>query len=271
MALASVLNSDCADFSIDSCQPFGYDCGPEHSGLGFESTPGDSLSFSVKNPLYAGAEDGVERKIEFLHGTTTLAFKFQHGVIVAVDSRATAGSYIASQTVKKVIEINPYLLGTMAGGAADCSFWERLLARQCRIYELRNKERISVAAASKLLANMVYQYKGMGLSMGTMVCGWDKRGPGLYYVDSEGNRVCGDLFAVGSGSMYAYGVMDSGLRFDLTVEEACELARRAIYQATYRDAYSGGQVNLYHVHGKGWTRVSQDDVLMLHQQYKDQA
>jgi hypothetical protein len=34
-----------------------------------------------------------------------------------------------------------------------------------RLYELRNKERISVAAASKLLANMVYAYKGMGLSM----------------------------------------------------------------------------------------------------------
>lgn len=113
-----------------------------------------------------------------LKSCNTRSTQFQHGVIVAVDSRATAGSYIASQTVKKVIEINPYLLGTMAGGAADCSFWERLLARQCRIYELRNKERISVAAASKLLANMVYQYKGMGLSMGTMVCGWDKRGPG---------------------------------------------------------------------------------------------
>jgi hypothetical protein len=38
----------------------------------------------------------------------------------------------ASQSVKKVIEINPYLLGTMAGGAADCSFWERVLAQQCR-------------------------------------------------------------------------------------------------------------------------------------------
>ena len=35
----------------------------------------------------------------------------------------------------------------------------------CSIYELRNKERISVAAASKLLANTVYNYKGMGLSM----------------------------------------------------------------------------------------------------------
>ena len=47
----------------------------------------------------------------------------------------------------------------------------------CRVYELRNKECISVGATSKLLANMVYQYKGMGLSMGAMVCGWDKRGP----------------------------------------------------------------------------------------------
>ena len=36
----------------------------------------------------------------------------------------------ASQTVKKVIEINPYLLGTMAGGAADCQYWERNLGRQ---------------------------------------------------------------------------------------------------------------------------------------------
>jgi 20S proteasome alpha/beta subunit len=38
----------------------------------------------------------------------------------------------ASQTVKKVIEINPFLLGTMAGGAADCQFWERNLGRQVR-------------------------------------------------------------------------------------------------------------------------------------------
>merc|ERR1712071_490163 len=84
-------------------------------------------------------------------------------------------------------------------------------------------------------------------------------------------RVCGDLFAVGSGSMYAYGILDSGLHKDLTVKEACELARRAIYQATFRDAYSGGQVNLYHVHSEGWTRVSQDDVLLLHQQYAEKA
>ncbi len=135
--------------------------------------------------------DSFEREVvEYVkpnHGTTTLGFIFQGGVIIAVDSRASQGSYIceccscwmhwlrsacahtrgkshpstavsvlvgqggcyshaslsgmltslpctpapaASQTVKKVIEINPYLLGTMAGGAADCQFWERNLGRQ---------------------------------------------------------------------------------------------------------------------------------------------
>lgn len=43
------------------------------------------------------------------------------------------GSYIGSQTVKKVIEINDRLLGTMAGGAADCSFWERRLTLMARM------------------------------------------------------------------------------------------------------------------------------------------
>merc|ERR1711937_944578 len=161
--------------------------------------------------------DDQPAQIKFNHGTTCLAFKFKHGVMVATDSRATAGGYIASQEVKKVIEINPFLLGTMAGGAADCQFWERVLAKECRLYELRNKERISVAAASKLLANMVYQYKGMGLSMGTMVCGWDQAGPGLYYVDNDGVRIKGDMFSVGSGSTYAYGVIDSGYDYNMSI------------------------------------------------------
>lgn len=49
--------------------------------------------------------------------------------------------------------------------AADCQYWETYLGIQCRLHELRNRERISVAAASKYLSNLVYSYKGMGLSM----------------------------------------------------------------------------------------------------------
>merc|ERR1719497_16689 len=154
--------------------------------------------------------------MDFKKGTTTLGFRFQGGIIIAVDSRASMGSYIGSQTVKKVIEINDFLLGTMAGGAADCSFWERRLALLCRLHELRHKERISVAAASKLLANIFYGYRGQGLSCGTMVAGWDKKGPSLYMVDDEGSRYQGKVFSVGSGSTFAYGVLDSGYKHDLS-------------------------------------------------------
>ena len=69
------------------------------------------------------------------------------------------------------------------------------------------------------------------------------QGPGLYYVDSDGTRLSNDMFSVGSGATYAYGVLDSGYKWDLTVEEAIQLGRRAIYHATHRDAYSGGVVN----------------------------
>jgi len=206
--------------------------------------------------------------MDFKKGTTTLGFVFKHGVIISVDSRASMGSYIGSQTVKKVIEINDFLLGTMAGGAADCSFWERHLARLCRMYELRHKERPSVAAASKMLANIFHQYKGRGLSCGTMVAGWDNKGPQLYMVDDQGDRHKGNVFSVGSGSTYAYGVLDTGYHWDLTLEEAIELGRRSIYHATHRDGASGGVVRVYHVHEKGWTRcIAGEDVDSLHWMY----
>lgn len=205
------------------------------------------------------------------HGTTTLGFIFQGGIIIAVDSRASQGSYISSQSVKKVIEINPFLLGTMAGGAADCQFWERNLGRQCRLYELAHGKRITVRAASKLLANTVYSYRGMGLSMGTMVAGWDAAGPGLYYVDSDGQRTSGKVFSVGSGSLYAYGVLDEGYNWDLSVEDAIELGQRAIYHATFRDAASGGCVSVYHVTENGWKKMRGEDVGDLHFKYYPNA
>ena len=35
-----------------------------------------------------------------------------------------------------------------------------------------------------------------------------KQGPALFYVDDSGQRLKGDLFSVGSGSTFAYGVLD---------------------------------------------------------------
>jgi len=230
----------------------------------------DPALFCRSNFASACGNQDAAQTVKFAKGTTTLAFKFQGGIIVSVDSRSTMGNYIASQTVKKVIEINPFLLGTMAGGAADCSFWERNLGMQCRLYELRNKKRISVAAASKLLANTMNSYRGYGLSMGTMITGWDETGPQLYYVDNDGTRLHGNLFSVGSGSMYAYGVLDTFYRDDLTVEEAIDLGKRAIYHATHRDAASGGISNLYHVTKSGWKKIHAIDANDMHYEFAEE-
>lgn len=206
--------------------------------------------------------------IKFSHGTTTMAFIFDGGVLVAVDSRASMGSYIGSGTVKKVIPISKYLLGTMAGGAADCSFWERNLALQCRLHELREGKRISVAAASKLLGNTVYSYRGRGLSMGTMISGWDeKKGPSLYYIDSDGTRLKGNMFVCGSGGTYAYGVLDSEYRPDLSLDEAIELGKRAIWHATHRDAYSGGTINVFCIQEDGVKQHFAGDMNSLADKY----
>jgi 20S proteasome subunit beta 5 len=80
-------------------------------------------------------------------------------------------------------------------------------------------------------------------------------------------RLRGNLFAVGSGSTYAYGILDTYYRFDMTDEEAIDLGQRAIYHATHRDAYSGGINNLYLVKPTGWIKISSIDVNDLHDKY----
>jgi 20S proteasome subunit beta 5 len=211
------------------------------------------------------ADKMTKKLTDFKKGTTTLGFIYEGGILIAVDSRASMGSFIGSQKVRKVIEINDYLLGTMAGGAADCMFWERRLAQWCKLYELRHGEKVPVSAASQYLANMITQYRGYGLSMGTMIAGWDNREQGLYYVDDDGTRLKGYLFSVGSGSTYAYGILDSKYRYNMTREEAITLGREAIYHATHRDAGSGGVVRVYNIIRDGWEKIiDAEDVNLIH-------
>lgn len=194
----------------------------------------------------------IRNTIKPQHGTTTLAFKFKHGMIIAVDSRATAGSYIASQSVKKVIEINKYLLGTMAGGAADCYYWETLTGLYAKEYELKNNKRITAAEASMYLSNCVYRYKNYGLSMSTMICGYDGDIPRIYNVTDEGSRIEHSMFSVGSGSTIAHGVLSSRYDYNMSKDDALKLGKDAIFHAGHRDAYSGGSVNLYFMDAEGW-------------------
>jgi 20S proteasome subunit beta 5 len=221
----------------------------------------------IKNHLhfsYQREQNADGTKMAAFHGTTCLSFIYNGGIVIAVDSRATGGSFVHSGTVMKILDIAPCMVGTMAGGAADCQYWLRDLGRIYRLHKFRYQQPLTVAAASKILVNGLYRYKGYNLSIGTMICGYDNTGPHIFYIDNDGSRLCGKRFSVGSGSTHAYGVLDSCWKDDMTKEEACELGRRAIYHATFRDSGSGGRVSVCHITQAGAEHVSLTDVLDMH-------
>ncbi|XP_031612902.1 proteasome subunit beta type-11a [Oreochromis aureus] len=240
----------------------------------------------------------VQRPFRLAHGTTTLGFIFQGGVIAAADTRASAGGLVACPAVHKITPIHSHLVVTSSGSGADCMLWERILIREIRLYQLRHGHRLSIRATAKLLSSMLHPFKGTEMCVALTLCGWDKQegatdcatsledsswmtddsslavfsnqnitattspnsGPKLIYVCSDGARLQGDVFSVGSGSPYAYGVLDRELRWSLSKGEAISLAREAVFRATHRDAYSGNNVDLFHITAQGWSQRKREDL-----------
>ncbi|CAO4363573.1 unnamed protein product [Caenorhabditis nigoni] len=183
------------------------------------------------------------KSMQFRKGTTTLAFVYEPatpndkgGIIVAVDSRASSGEYISSKSVRKIFDINDRMVATMAGGAADCQFWTRIVAKYCTLYELREKNSITVSAASKYFDN--YGYGGQG----SMVAGWLlEKGPQIFKVDSEDDRCQLKVCSVGSGSLNAYGILDNHYKPKMTDEEARKSL--TIMSTNYSTSGSGGYLS----------------------------
>ena len=51
-----------------------------------------------------------------------------------------------------------------------------------------------------------------------MIAGNDEKGQHLYFNDNDGLRLMGDMFSCGSGSTYAYGVLDTHYKYDMSLE-----------------------------------------------------
>ncbi|KAM9789901.1 proteasome subunit beta type-11a [Neosynchiropus ocellatus] len=222
----------------------------------------------------------IRRPFPLTHGTTTLGFIYQGGVIAAADTRASAGGLVACPSVSKITPIHSHLVVTSSGSGADCMLWERILMREIRLYQLRHKRRLSISGTAKLLSFMLHPFKGTDVCVALTLCGWDKSttyaieahtpattqstsphsGPSLIYVCSDGERLHGNVFSVGSGSPYAYGILDRALQWDMSRDEAISIAREAVFRATHRDAYSGNNVDIFHVTTDGWSRRQREDL-----------
>lgn len=95
MALADVLHGD----SIHFQRPHGLNWDSDQRNLGFRSEFGDGNNFALKASLNGDHEDGVERKIEFLHGTTTLAFKVSQRWCANISIPSSQGNRLKQGTI----------------------------------------------------------------------------------------------------------------------------------------------------------------------------
>lgn len=180
-----------------------------------------------------------------LKGTTTIGLVFADGVILATEKRATMGNLIASKKAKKVYKIADRIGMTTAGGVGDAQQLARLMQVECNLYQVRRGKLMTVGAASTLLSNYLNQNRYFPYYVQLLVGGIDEHGPSVYSVDAMGGASReDDIVATGSGSPFAYGVLEDRYRRDLTEQEAIELAIRALKSAMRRDVGSGEDIGI---------------------------
>ena len=193
-------------------------------------------------------------------GTTTLGMVCKDGILLAADKKVTAGNLVSSTKFDKVIIINDSIAITTAGLVSDVQLLTKLIRAQIKLDELRRNKKIKIKEAANLLANLVYNnVRKMSIIQGItgfLMAGVDNEGFYLYELGIDGslNRF-DDFVADGSGMMFALGVLESHYKQDLTVEQAKEVAIKAISASMMRDTASGGGIDIVTITKEGTKKV----------------
>ncbi len=194
-------------------------------------------------------------------GTTTVGLVCRDGVVLATEKRATMGNFIASRRAKKIYRIADRVAMTTAGAVGDAQFLARLISVEAKLYEIRKEEKPTIKALATLLSNILNSYRFFPYFVQLLVGGVDARGPSIYSIDLIGGAIEEkDIVATGSGSLTAYGVLEDRYSPDMSVDEAVELAVRAIYSAMKRDSASGDGMDVVKITKEEYVELKPEDV-----------
>jgi proteasome beta subunit len=94
----------------------------------------------------------------------------------------------------------------------------------------------------------------------TIIGGVDKDGAKLYSLDPSGSYIKDDCISTGSGSPYAYGVLEDRYTPELTVEEGKIVAIKALTSAMERDVYSGNGYRLATITAEGMKIYTPEEI-----------
>ena len=167
-------------------------------------------------------------------GTTTVGITCVDGVVFASERRASMGNLVAHKVAEKIFKIDNHIAATIAGSVADAQSLMKIISAETALYRLRNGKDISLEAAAAVSSNILHSSPAY---VQTLIGGVDDTGASIYSLDAAGGMIKDTFISTGSGSTFAYGVLEDRFHEDITVEEAKKLALRAINAATERDTY----------------------------------
>ncbi|MEM0350160.1 MAG: proteasome subunit beta, partial [Archaeoglobaceae archaeon] len=77
-----------------------------------------------------------------------------------------------------------------------------------------------------------------------------------------------DIVATGSGSLTAYGVLEDRYSPELNINEAVELAIRAVFSAMKRDSASGDGIDVVRITEKEYYQLKPEEIDLIISKFK---
>jgi len=207
--------------------------------------------------VFSRGRMNMNNEVEAFKGTTTVGVVCKDGVILGTDTRATAGNYVVSKHAKKVYQITNTLAMTIAGGVAVAQRVVEILKVNTRLYELEKGRPMPVKAAANLVSGILFQNREAGapLPMQAIVGGFDATGAHIFNLDPFGSLLEDKMISTGSGSPFAYGVLEAMYKEEKSVKEMLPVVVKALDSAMKRDTYSGDNFDVAIIDRKGYREL----------------
>jgi proteasome beta subunit len=192
-------------------------------------------------------------------GTTTCALTCTDGVVLAADTRASAGFFIADRHVMKIQKVDRHLGMTIAGGVADAQNLVDVMRYNANIYRISNREIMPVNSAARLCSNVLFNQRYFPYYVQIILAGYDNKSGGqIYNIDLFGSMTSEKYISTGSGSPVAYGYLESEYKEGSSVNEAYKIAIQAIAAAIRRNAGTGDNINAVIIDKEGYRELSKE-------------
>lgn len=195
-----------------------------------------------------------------LKGTTTIGLVCKDGVVLATERRATAGNLIANKMTQKLFKIDNNLGITVAGLVGDAQVLARYLKAEVSLYRLRRGSMLNADGAATLLANILNGNRMFPYYAWLILGGVDAKGGHVFSVDPAGGSIEDRFVSVGSGSTFAYGILEEGYSREMSVSEGVDLALRGLTAAMKRDSASGDGYIINTITTKEYKEFSEDEI-----------